>query len=418
MYKSIFVHIDLRGVTQLVGRLWVRERNGVESASFEYDRAWLGHPEKFALEPSLNLDQGSFHTGVGKALFAAIGDSAPDRWGRQLLQRATLMKAKERGSTPGQLLEVDYLLAVSDVSRQGALRFSINEAGPFLNNSKESSIPPIIRLAELLSAVDRISENENTDNDLKLLLAPGSSLGGARPKASILTEQGLLGIAKFPKNSDPYKVILWEYLTLNLARDAGLTVPQFKLVRIDKRPILVIDRFDRMGSTRIPYLSAMSMLDANDGEVHSYLELVDAIRQYGAAPNMDCAELWRRIVFTVLVSNTDDHLRNHGFLYEGSNGWRLSPVFDVNPTPSFLAPRILSTSIGFGNPQASLDLTLEVAPYFGIKAAEARNIISQVSSITSTWSTAASKLGFSKREIDLLESAFEHDDLRFAETLL
>jgi len=417
MNQTIYVHIELRGVTHLVGRLWVRERNGVESASFEYDHAWLAHPEKFALEPNLKLDGGRFHTAMGKALFGAIGDSAPDRWGRQLLQRASLLEAKVQGSPPRQLLEVDYLLAVNDRSRQGALRFSIDEGGPFLNESAGSSIPPIIRLAELLSAADRVNENESTESDLKLLLAPGSSLGGARPKASVLTEQGHMAIAKFPKNSDSHNVILWEYLTLQLARDAGLNVPPHKLIMIKKRPVLVIDRFERMGFNRIPYLSAMSMLGAADGERHSYLEIVDAIHQYGAEPNLDSLELWRRIVFTVLVSNTDDHLRNHGFLFEGSDGWRLSPIFDVNPTPGFLAPRILSTSIDFNSPQASLNLALEVAPYFGLKDVDARAIIKEVSTVTASWSRAATLLGFPKYEMEVMESAFEHEDLQFAKTL-
>ncbi len=187
---------------------------------------------------------------------------------------------------------------------------------------------------------------------------------------------------------------------------------------VDQRPLLIIDRFDRIGSNRQPYLSAMSMLGANDGEVHSYLEIVDAIRQYGAIPDLDCAELWRRIVFTVMVSNTDDHLRNHGFLSEGTDGWRLSPIFDVNPTPSFISPRILSTSIGFDNPVASLDLALEVAPYFGLRGDEARNIIKEVSMVTSSWANSATSVGLSKVEIDMMESAFEHEDLRFAKALV
>jgi serine/threonine-protein kinase HipA len=249
-----------------------------------------------------------------------------------------------------------------------------------------------------------------------LLLAPGSSLGGARPKASVRDKDGHLAIAKFPSERDDYNIVLWEALALALAQKAGLSTAVWRIEMVAKRPTLLLRRFDRSTCARIPFLSAMSMLGAKDGDAHSYLEIADALRQNGASSHDDMRELWGRIVFSILISNTDDHLRNHGFLYEGRNGWRLSPLYDVNPVPVDIKPRILTTAINENDGTASLDLALEVARYFGLKSPEARQIAKRIGLTVAAWRTEATSLGLKKSEIDRMASAFEHDDLKKATT--
>ena len=259
-----------------------------------------------------------------------------------------------------------------------------------------------------------MADEVDTEDDLRLLLAPGSSLGGARPKASVRDQDGHLAIAKFPNESDEYNVVLWEALAFTLAGKAGLTTATWRIEMVAKRPTLLLSRFDRSKHARVPFLSAMSMLGAKDGDPHSYLEIADALRQNGAAPQDDMRELWGRMVFSVLISNTDDHLRNHGFLYEGRNGWRLSPLYDVNPVPTDVKPRVLTTAINQDDGTASLDLALEVAPYFGLKPPQARQIAHRIGLAVSSWRMDAARLGLKKAEIDRMASAFEHDDLKKA----
>jgi serine/threonine-protein kinase HipA len=339
--KEIIVSISLGSENIRIGKLWFHVRGYKQSASFEYDKEWLNHPEKFALEPALNLTEGAFHTGQGISLFGAIGDSAPDRWGRVLMRRSEASKASFENRASRSLFEIDYLLGVNDEARSGALRFSISpDESVFLSPKQNNSIPPLVDLPKLLSATERfIADAENSD-DLKLLLAPGSSLGGARPKASVRDKDGSLAIAKFSKKDDEFNVVVWEAVTLTLAKKAGVNVSCYRLETILDKPVLIITRFDRKNGKRIPFLSAMSMLGASDNEEHSYLEMAYALAQNGASPEEDMKELWRRIVFTVMVSNTDDHLRNHGFTYERYKGWRLSPAYDINPTPIEIGPRI------------------------------------------------------------------------------
>lgn len=343
MDREILVYIDLHGEPILVGRLWSRVRKGRESASFEYAPVWLAHPERFALEPALTLAPGPFHTQPEKALFGAIGDSAPDRWGRVLMRRGERRRAEREKQTSRTLFEVDFLLLVDDVARQGALRFKAEPDGAFLAPEDGMRIPALIELPRLLSAAERVANEEEDDEDLRLLIVPGSSLGGARPKASVRDHDGHLALAKFPNEQDDISVVLWEGVALSLAAKAGIRVPEWRIETIGDKPVILIRRFDRVGGQRIPFLSAMSMLGANDNEQHSYLEIADALRQYGAATKDDLAQIWRRIVFNVLISNSDDHLRNHGFLYGSHVGWRLSPAYDLNPVPVDIRPRVLST---------------------------------------------------------------------------
>lgn len=407
--RTLLVFVDLDSVPHLVGRLWSRRARNRESATFEYDTTWLANPARFALEPALALGGGPQHTQQGRALFGAFGDSAPDRWGRRLIQRQERRQAEREGRAPRSLGEADYLLGVGDIARQGALRFKETENGPFLGDGKV--IPPLVRLGDLLNAAARVETDTEDDEDLRLILAPGSSLGGARAKASVLDRDGRLSIAKFPQADDPFPVMQWEGLALDLAGRAGVEVPVWRLEQVADKTCLLLQRFDRDGDRRIPFLSAMSMLGAADNEPHSYLELVDALRRYGSQPEADCAQLWRRIVFNILISNTDDHLRNHGFLYDAAGGWRLSPAYDLNPTPSDIRDRVLSLAIDEADDTASLKIALGVSRQFGLKPDAATTIVREVGGAVAHWRTRAAALGLSAQQITRMASAFEHEDL-------
>lgn len=423
MERRILVHLDTDAGPTLVGRLRLRVRGGNESASFDYDAEWLNQPRRFALEPALALGPGPFHT--RRALFGSIGDSAPDRWGRVLLRRDEVRRARREGRAPRTLFESDFLLRVDDEVRSGALRFSSQRDGPFLAESRARRIPPLVDLGRLLAASMRVTREEEGDDDLRLLLGPGSSLGGARPKAAVRERDGGLAIAKFPHAADEGDAVLWEGVALSLARRAGVEVPEWRLERVDGQRVLIVRRFDRIegrrvaGSShgallRVPFLSAMSMLGADDGEPRSYLEIADALRRHGAAAKRDLTELWRRVAFSILISNTDDHLRNHGFLYRDGEGWRLSPAYDLNPTPTQVRPRVLRTFIDEFDGTASLERALATAAYYGLDPARARRIAGEVGRAVSRWRAEAAGLGASARDVARMESAFEHKDSRLA----
>ena len=410
MERQLFVYINISNKPTLMGRLWARHRRGQESATFEYDRDWLANPGCFSIEPALSLGPGPHHTAAGRPLFGALGDSAPDRWGRVLMRRAERRSAQSEKRTPRTLSEIDFLLMVDDEARMGALRFSETEGGPFREHGPAMRIPPFIDLPRLLSASQRVTTEKDTEEDIRLLLAPGSSLGGARPKASVRDKDGTLAIAKFPQKTDEVNAVLWEAVALQLANKAGITVPTWRVESIAKKSVLVLRRFDRQGETRIPFLSAMSMIGAADHEQHSYLEIADAIRQCGATPIEDLAQLWRRIVFNVMIANTDDHLRNHAFLYEGNRGWRLSPAYDMNPTPLEFKPRVLTTLIDTQDGTASLDLVMSVCRYFNLSVPQAREIIAEVGTAVSQWRVVAGNIGLRKAEMDRMASAFEFNN--------
>ncbi len=414
MDAGVLVYVELGGETKLAGRLWVRTRKGRESASFEYDDAWLEHPERFALEPGLQLGPGSFHTSADKVMFGALGDSAPDRWGRVLMRRAERRRAERAGTTPRSLREIDYLLMVNDEARQGALRFALEPNGPFLASGDETPIPQLVDLPRLLSAAEHMDTESASDEDFRLLLAPGSSLGGARPKASVRDNDGQLAISKFPSKDDDYDSVRWEAVALGLAAKAGISVPEWRVETVGDKPVLLLRRFDRSSNARIPFLSAMSMLGATDRETRSYLEFADALRQHGASPRKDMQAIWRRIVFNVLISNTDDHLRNHGFLYKGQEGWRLSPAYDLNPVPVDIKPRVLATAIDTDDTTASVELALSVATYFELEETEARTIAVEVGLAVQGWREEASRIGLTENQTKRMASAFEHKDLRAA----
>ena len=410
MEQEILVYLQDDHSPQWVGRLWSHVSKGRESATFEYTRAWLKHPKRFALEPYLALMSGPHHTSQGKALFGAFGDSSPDRWGRVLMRRAERLHASFKHETPRTLFEVDYLLRVNDEVRQGALRFAKQKEGPFLHDDPRTSIPPLVNLPQLLSASNKVMTDSDEASDLKLLLAPGSSLGGARPKASVRDRDGSLAIAKFPHQKDDYNIVLWEAVALSLAQQANISVPKWRIEKIAKSSVLIVTRFDRHQIKRIPFLSAMSLLSAEDHEQKSYMDIVDAIRQYGVKVKKDSQHLWRRMVFNILISNTDDHLRNHGFLFL-EQGWQLSPAYDLNPVPTDIKPRILTTSIDLNSGEASIDRALSVCEFFGLSLSAAKLIAKEVAQIVSQWQIIAKKVGLSQVECNRMTSAFVHEDL-------
>jgi serine/threonine-protein kinase HipA len=409
--RELAVYADLGGRPLLCGRLWTRAAPR-ESASFEYDPTWLERDESFALDPELPLRQGPFHT--GRPLFRAFTDPAPDRWGQTLLRRAERSRARREKRVPRALAPIDFLTLVDDETRLGALRFkeahSPDEA-PFLSTGGRP-IPPLVQLSKLLAATNRVIDDDDSDDDLALLLVPGTSLGGARPKASVRGNDGQLMIAKFPRKDDEWPVTRWEAVALNLAASAGIQVPRFQTVSVLRMPVLILDRFDRQGGGRIPFMSAMTALSADDGTLHSYLELAEALRREGSRVTEDLRELWRRMVFNVLVSNTDDHLRNHGLLRDRS-GWRLAPAYDLNPSPADVTRRAHALAIGEVDAE-SMEAAFQVAPSFGLSISAARMIARDVARAVKRWRSVGAKCGLTRRELDRMESAFEHEDLEVA----
>ena len=413
--SDIEVHIELGERLCRVGTLRVQARNGRTAVSFEYHRDWLALPEHFSLEPAMKTGAGVFTPDRGREMFVSVGDSAPDTWGRRLMQRMERRNAKKEARAVRTLTEADYLLGVSDISRLGALRF--RRAGerefqaPFA-----AGVPPFIQLGRLLSVTERVLRNEETDEDLLLLFAPGSSLGGARPKASVADKDGHLAIAKFPKQDDDYGIETWEEVALTLAGAAGIRTAPHRIEQVAGKAVFVSRRFDRTtDGKRVPFLSAMAMLGFKDGEHGSYPELVDALRTYGSDTENDAVELFRRMVFNILASNVDDHMRNHGFLWAGPLGWKLSPAYDLNPVPSEVRAHVLSTNITLDEATCSIDLARKTASdFFALPTKRADEIVGEVASAVSTWREVAARKGVKKAEIERMASALDHDELRNA----
>jgi serine/threonine-protein kinase HipA len=406
MDQDVHVYVDRNGKPCLLGRLWLRD-NG--TATFRYGATWLRDRRAFALAPSLPLVDGAFHTADGN--FGAFKDAAPDRWGQKLMRHRERNRARDAKQPPRTLLPADFLLGVDDETRVGALRFKEPD-GAFLSRSN-SPVPPIIELRKLLGATNRLEKGRERKGDLELVLAPGGSLGGARPKATVRGTDKRLHVAKFPWANDDWPVIRWEATALGLAHSAGIVVPQWELVPVHGNVVLLLARFDRAAANiRIPFMSAMTALDAKDHEDHSYLELVDALRQVGEAPDADVRELWRRMLFNVLISNTDDHLRNHALLH-GEKGWRLSPAFDMNPCP--LDVRSLHVlAVNELEHEGSLEVALSASEYFGLKLSEAKRIAGDVASSVASWKSTAESMGLKKHDIERMASAFLEKDIKSA----
>jgi serine/threonine-protein kinase HipA len=415
--QPIEVDVQIAGRDVPAGRLWTHRHGQSESATFSYREDYLQLADAYELDPGLPLQAGQHQTPVKQPLFGAMSDCAPDGWGRRLVRRAEAQRAREADTQQRGLVDVDFLLGARDDLRQGALRFRGHDSEQYLAVDSEG-VPHLIGLPRLLNAAEELERDEPTSEDLRLLLHGGSSLGGARPKAHVLDTEDRLAIAKFPSpKADEWDVIRWEAVALTLARHAGITVPEHELHIIESRPVLVLRRFDRDTNGRIGYLSAMTMLQARDGEDASYLEIAEVIEERSPDAGADLSELWRRIVFTILISNTDDHLRNHGFLRLSTSGWSLSPAFDLNPNPEGGAKQ-LATAIDNNNTEANLATALEVAGLFRVSEVQARAIVAEVSAATERWRDVARATGLGGQQLERLESAFEHEQSAAARELV
>lgn len=417
MTSHIEVFVAVGETNLLAGRLYPHYRRGSESATFVYDDKYLANIKAYELDPSLPLVSGTLQTPVGHALFGAFADSSPDRWGRTLIQHAERVRAALAESAPRSVSEMDLLLGVRDDLRQGALRFRYNGQDGFLA-SEDSGIPILTDLPVLLDIAARVEGDAANYEELRQLLRAGSSLGGARPKVHVLDSQGRIAIGKFPSEStDTWNVMAWEKVALDLARDAGIEVPDSKLIKVGDRNALIVNRFDRAGKSRIGYVSAMTMLEANDGDPRSYLEIAEVIEEHSPSAAEELIQLWRRMAFYILISNTDDHLRNHGFLHDHGNSWRLSPAFDLNPNPR-PGPKYLSTAIDFESTRASVSTLMEVAPYFRLNDHDAHGVLYQVVRAVMRWRSVALAHGLEPRDLNIMEPAFEHAEAKFAQRLI
>lgn len=411
--KEILIYADWKGlkVNTLLGKLYSTIVRGNEVFSFEYSEEWLKSKFAQVMDPDLGLYSGPHFLDDKKSNFGIFLDSSPDRWGRVLMKRRESILARSENRTAKTLMESDFLLGVYDENRVGGLRFKITEDGDFLNRDRSLAAPPITSLSELQQASLRLETDEEiTDEDhikwLNILIAPGSSLGGARPKASIKDNEELW-IAKFPSASDSKDIGGWEMVAHTLARNCGINVAEARVEKfVSPYHTFLVKRFDRNKSERIHFASAMTMLGYTDGanadSGASYLEIADFISKNGAKVKEDLEELWKRIVFSISVSNTDDHLRNHGFILT-EKGWILSPAYDINPNELGTG---LSLNISDNDNSLEYDLALEVAEYFRLKRDKAEQIIKDVKSKVSEWKTVADKYGISKTEQRMMEKAF------------
>jgi len=408
------VHVSLDGREVLAGSLYSHRRRGTESATLAYATDYLSAPGAYALDPELPLSSGARQTRAGQALFGTLTDCAPDRWGRTLIARREVAVARSEGRTARALGEIDYLLGVRDDLRQGALRFRIGQ-GPFLAEG-DTGVPALTDLPALLDLAARAERGTADLPDLQRLVRVGSSLGGARPKAHVRDRDGLIAIAKLPSaDRDTWNVMAWEKVALDLAGRAGVDVPRSRLLSLAGRNVLVVARFDRTGDGgRIGYVSAMTMLEAADGDRRSYLDIAEVVETVSDRATEELHQLWRRLVLSVLISNTDDHLRNHGFLHERGDVWRLAPAFDLNPDP---APGLQfhATMIDETDDPASLSAALEVAGYFRLTGVQARGMLREMVDAVGRWRDVAALHGLSPSEIAEMEPAFaavtEADDV-------
>jgi len=402
---EVQVWVSHEGQDVHAGTLYTHRRRGTESATFTYAGQYLARRGAYALEPGLPLHSGSHHTPTGQKLFGVFNDCAPDRWGRTLVKRRDTALARAESRPSRALAEVDYLLGVRDDLRQGALRIRVAE-GPFLA-VEDTGVPGLTDLPALLDLADRAELGKADLADLQRLIRVGSSLGGARPKAHVRDANGRIAIAKFPSaDHDTWNVMAWEKVALDLAERAGIRVPASRLLDLAGRSVLIVDRFDRTSEDeRIGYVSAMTMLEATDGDQRSYLEIAEVIETTSSRTTQDLHELWRRIAFSVLISNTDDHLRNHGFLHDSAEVWRLSPAFDLNPNPE-PGPKFLSTAIDEGDDTASLSSALAVSELFRLPAPQAQAVLSEVAAAVCGWRAVASTHGLTASAMDAMEPAF------------
>lgn len=417
--KKIYVFADWQKLnsTTLLGTLNVDQTRGHEVFSFEYDKDWLKSPNRTILDPDLQWYSGPQFLSDNKENYGLFLDSSPDRWGKVLMRRREAIIARSEARPQRTLFASDYLLGVYDEHRMGALRFKEELSGSFLNDNKQMSAPPWASLRELEYASLKLEADDAVDdpeylNWLNLLTAPGSSLGGARPKASVLDEKENLWIAKFPSLNDDIDIGAWEMVVHVLALQCGIQMAPSMIKKFSsKNHTFLTKRFDRSEQgKRIHFASAMTLLGMQDGDNYqsgvSYLDIVDFIIQHGNKGTVanDLEQLWRRIVFSICIKNTDDHLRNHGFIL-GEQGWLLSPAYDINPVPH---GRGLSLNITDDDNTLNLELALEVAEFFRINNTKAVDIINQIKNEVSKWRHVATLHNLSRNEQELMSLAFEN----------
>jgi len=395
-----------------IGTLFYASGRGHGVYSFAYDRQWLERPDAFELDPDLQLHGAESYPTNEAGAFRIFIDSAPDRWGRLLLERREALEARAQRRPVRALTDWDFLLGVHDACRMGALRFRRDSAAPFLDDNRALAAPPITSLRELEAAALALEapdapEQARFRHWLTALLAPGSSLGGARPKANFTDKAGALWIAKFPSREDRRDSGAWEKLVHALALKAGVVVPEARLLKLGGRHrTFACRRFDRTEAGRRRFfVSSLTLLDRPDGPGGSYLELAEFLSARGSTRNRACdlRQLWTRVVFNILVSNTDDHLRNHGFIFE-PDGWRLAPAYDVN---SSIEKRDHALAIDEKDTTSDLELALATAAYYGLKPAEASRLAKRVAQTVRTWPAEARALGLPRTEVEQMSGAFK-----------
>tara|TARA_R110002049_G_scaffold993_1_gene7045 strand:- start:151 stop:1413 length:1263 start_codon:yes stop_codon:yes gene_type:complete len=415
--KEIWVYAHWDGIEApfLMGSLYVTPSRGKEIFSFEYDKRWLQSDYAQIIDPGLQLFEGAQYLNDAKSNFGIFLDSSPDQWGRVLMMRKEAANTRKENRRPKTLMESDYLLGVYDHNRMGGLRFKSAQDGAFLDDNAAMAAPPFAALRDLEFASLQLEKEDAPDNPeylkwLNMLMVPGSSLGGARPKANIQDIDGSLWIAKFPSQNDRQDMGAWEMLAYRLAIQSGIEMAPSRIQKFSHHQhTFLTQRFDRkIDGTRIHFASAMTLLGYTDGTDYqdgvSYLELLEFLMQNGADVDNDLKKLWKRIAFNVCISNTDDHLRNHGFLLTDS-GWMLSPAYDINPTPNGAG---LKLNISENDNALDLDLVREIAPYFRLKEKEANAIINTVHQNVGKWQQIAMNLGIPRNEMELMKNAFKH----------
>lgn len=399
----------------LLGVLSARQGNMRKTFSFHYDDAWLNKQSPFMLDPDISWNSGRQFP-VGKNIFGVFNDAMPDTWGRTLMKRREALFAREEKRTPKNLYEIDFLLGVNDEGRMGALRFKLQPDGPFLNNEKNYPTPPWSSVRELqhgISLIESDKDNKEVRKWLQILMAPGSSLGGARPKANVVDSKGNLWIAKFPSKEDSIDKAAWEYLAYKLAIKAGIEMSPCKIEKISgKHHAFFTQRFDREKNKRIHFASAMTLTGYNEDTLKEkqagYLDIAEFIQFNEANNRKELKQLWRRMVFNMAVSNTDDHLRNHGFLLR-ADGWALSPAYDINPS---IDKEGLALTVDGSSNALDPELAKSVGQYFQLSTKEMDKILKDISSATKTWKIEATRIGISRAGQQLMAGAFRFLDYK------
>lgn len=410
---SVYADLEHFEAPAQMGSLRCQKARSGDIFSFEYEPTWLQKPEAFAFDPDLALVHGPQYPVPGRPNFGIFLDSSPDRWGRVLMQRRENIRARREGRRARSLTEWDFLLGVHDETRLGALRFRDPKSGRFIDSDDEFAAPPIAALRELQAASlqfeSHADDEEHPDYErwLTQLFAPGTSLGGARPKASVRDEEGVLCLAKFPSRQDRRDIGAWELVAHRLGARAGINVPHARALRVPDSAYttFLARRFDRTAeSGRLAFVSAMTLTQRNDGEAGaSYLELVNLLQSQGSHTHDDCLELFRRVVFSILIHNTDDHLRNHGF-FIGERGITLSPAYDINPSND---RNELSLAINEVDTTCDVSIAREAHGDYGLSKTEADDIIERAAVAVASWRDEATRWGIPKAEQDLMAAAFE-----------